>query len=118
MRAVGHATGALSGGIRFAFPFAFTRKGKSGTRFLEKSPVAILSNQVEDYGRPRVLGERWIGRVQGVRYTFGSLPKHGAVAAQKSGWLLPVDKQTPEGSVSGVPWLTWLWLRPGGFRRT
>jgi hypothetical protein len=42
------------------YQLSFTRNGKSGTRFIKKSHVAIVRKQVKNYGRLRVLVDRWI----------------------------------------------------------
>jgi hypothetical protein len=42
------------------YQLSFTRKGKSGTRFIKKPHVAMVRKQVKNYGRLRTLVDRWI----------------------------------------------------------
>jgi hypothetical protein len=42
------------------YQLSFTRKGKSGTRFIRKSHVAMVKKQVKNYGRLRTLVDRWM----------------------------------------------------------
>jgi hypothetical protein len=42
------------------YQLSFTRKGKSGTRFIKKSHVAMVRKQVKNYSRLRTLVDRWI----------------------------------------------------------
>ena len=42
------------------YQLSFTRKGKSGTRFIRKSHVAMVKKQVKNYARLRTLVDRWI----------------------------------------------------------
>jgi hypothetical protein len=42
------------------YQLSFTRKGKSGTRFIKQSYVAMIRKQVKNYSRLRTLVDRWI----------------------------------------------------------
>jgi hypothetical protein len=42
------------------YQLSFTRKGKSGTRFIKKSHVARVRKHLKNYARLRTLIHRWI----------------------------------------------------------
>jgi hypothetical protein len=42
------------------YQLSFTRKGRSGTRFIKKAHVAMVSKHVKNYRRLRNLVDRWI----------------------------------------------------------
>lgn len=42
------------------YQLSFTRKGRSGTKFVKKHQVAIVKKQLKNYARLRTLVDRWI----------------------------------------------------------
>ena len=44
------------------YQLSFTRKGKSGTKFIKKSQLSELKQQLKNYARLRSLIDQWIER--------------------------------------------------------
>ena len=42
------------------YQVSYTRKGKSGTRFVRKEDLLSIQRQLKDYARMRMLVDRWI----------------------------------------------------------
>jgi hypothetical protein len=42
------------------YQLSFTRKGKSGTKFIKKPHLATVRRQLKDYARLRKLVDRWV----------------------------------------------------------
>lgn len=42
------------------YQLSYTRKGKSGTRFIRKEHLASIRQQLKNYARMRALVDRWI----------------------------------------------------------
>jgi hypothetical protein len=43
-----------------AYQLSFTRKGRSGTKFVKKNHVTTVRRQLKNYARLRKLVDRWI----------------------------------------------------------